>query len=135
MEVSIALLPCRKQETIMKGIKTAVKTEWKNYALGNSRGPIRIDNSCIYFKGFSVGDYLFLSYHVKWKGVDWGKRKKSSAIFQLSDALGYHFVGFSTDSSEGERDVTIKPFELKDYSSYYGVKLTETTNNYRYRHW
>lgn len=33
MEVSIALLPCRKQEKIMKGIKTAVKTEWKNYVI------------------------------------------------------------------------------------------------------
>lgn len=31
--MSIALLPCRKQEKIMKGIKTAVKTEWKNYVI------------------------------------------------------------------------------------------------------
>lgn len=29
-----------------------------------------------------------------------------------------------------ERDVIIKPFELKDYSSKYGKKLTETTTNF-----
>lgn len=88
----------------MEGIKTAVKTDWKNYVLGDSRGPVRIDKRYIYFKGFSVGDYLFLSYHVKWKGVDWGRIwKKSEGILQLSDACGYHYAGFSTDSSEGER--------------------------------
>lgn len=93
----------------MKGIKTEVKTDWKNYVLGDSRGPVRIDKQNVYFKGFNQGDMIFISYHVKWKGVDWG-RETSKGCFQCGPQLGYFFAGFLNGGAEsGDMDAVVGP--------------------------
>lgn len=91
----------------MKGIKTAVKTDWKNYAIGNSRGPIRIDKRNVFFKGFAKGETFYLSYHVRWKGVDWGKWTKKNC-FQGCPDLAWVGAGPANEGkSEGEQDVRV----------------------------
>ena len=91
----------------MKGIKTAVKTDWKNYASGNSRGPIDITKSSAYFHGFAKGDTVYLSYHVRWKGVDWGKWIDRSCFQGSSDLAWYEFGPENKGISEGEQDVRV----------------------------
>lgn len=57
------------------------------------------------FKGFAKGETVYLSYHVRWKGVDWGKWTGKSC-FQGSIDLAYS--GFGPDNkgaSEGEQDI------------------------------
>lgn len=71
----------------MKGIKTAVKTDWKNYAIGNSRGPIRIDKRNVFFKGFAKGETFYLSYHVRWKG---GMKGISTKIVTDEETVRMH---------------------------------------------
>ena len=95
----------------MKGVKTEVKTDWKNYFLGDSRGPVRIDKTQVNFKGFNQGDMIFISYHVKWKGVNWGDFDRS-ACFQTNNYLSWHGVGPANGGAEsGEMDVVIGPWK------------------------
>ena len=118
----------------MKGVKTEVKTEWKNYALGDSRGPVRIDKEDVYFKGFNQGDMIFISYHVKWKGVDWGNFTGDNC-FQASPHLGYSWVGFSNGGAEsGEKNVVLGPWKVDtpDWTGY--GKITETATAWFYSH-
>ena len=119
----------------MKGIKTEVKTDWKNYVLGDSRGPVRIDKQDVYFKGFNQGDMIFISYHVKWKGVDWGKWA-NRACFQTCDYLSWHTIGPANGGTEsGEMDVVIKPWkaETADYTHKQHT-VTENDNLSFYSH-
>lgn len=97
----------------MKGVKTEVKTDWKNYIFKDSRGPFRIDKDTIWFGNFNQGDMIFMSYHVKWKGVDWG-RWTDTYCFQACNVLGYAPVGFLNGGAEsGETDVVIRPWKVK----------------------
>ena len=99
----------------MEGIKTAVKTEWKNYVLGDSRGPVRIDKKRVYLSGFNQGDMIFISYHIKWKGVDWGTYTNGNCI-QCNDLLSWKPIGLDNGGAEsGEMDVVIKPWKAITY--------------------
>ena len=100
----------------MEGIKTAVKTDWKNYVLGDSRGPVRIDKQDVYFTGINQGDMIFISYHVKWKGVDWGTYTGGTCI-QCSYLLTYKPIGPDNGGAEsGEMDVVIQPWKAETQS-------------------
>lgn len=95
----------------MKGIKAEVKTDWKNYFLGDSRGPVRIDKQTVNFKGFNQGDMIFISYHVKWKGVNWGIWN-NPGCFQTCIYLSWHCTGPANGGAEsGEMDVVVEPWK------------------------
>ena len=52
----------------MEGIKTAVKTDWKNLAHGNTRHyDFRIGEPNLTISGFKAGDILKLSMTVRWR--------------------------------------------------------------------
>lgn len=118
----------------MKGIKTEVKTDWKNYVSGDSRGPVRIDKKHVYFTGFNQGDMIFISYHVKWKGVDWGGDTESGC-FRLSANMSYHNADPANGGAEsGEMDVVIAPWKAET-ADWTGLsKITETDGAYIYSH-
>ena len=119
----------------MKGVKTEVKTEWKNYVLGDSRGPFRIDKHDLTFSGFNEGDMIFISYHVKWKGVDWAGRT-GAYCFQTWPNLSYAFVGPVNGGAEsGEMDVVIAPWKAGT-ADWIGLskKITETDTVGIYAH-
>ena len=118
----------------MKGIKTEVKTDWKNYFFGDSRGPARIDKEKVYFKGFNEGDMIFISYHVKWKGVDWGKWT-TPACFQADANLSYMPVGPANGGAEsGEMDVVVGPWKAETADWTGAKKITETDWSGFYSH-
>lgn len=89
----------------MIGIKTDIKTWWKNYALGNSRGPIDITKKDLTFKGFAKGETIYVSYHVRWKGVDWGKWTGKTCFQGCQDLAWCGFGPVNKGMSEGEQDV------------------------------
>lgn len=97
----------------MRGIKTEVKTEWKNYFSGDSRGPVRMNKQyAVYFKGFNEGDMIFISYHAKWKGVNWGTWN-NQGCFQADGNLSWTGIGPANGGAEsGEMDVVIKPWKV-----------------------
>mgnify|MGYP003222432663 CR=1 FL=1 len=119
----------------MKGIKTEVKTDWKNYVVGDSRGPLRIDKGSVYFKGFNQGDMIFISYHVKWKGVDWGKWT-NSVCFQANNYLSWYGVGPANGGAEsGEMDVVTGPWKSNTADwTHSNHKVTENDSLSFYSH-
>ena len=109
----------------MKGIKTEVKTDWKNYAHGNTRGPFRINKGeyCT-ITGLKKGDSICISYHVEWKGLDRNGHYGEN-IFQLSYIYGYNWIGFDGQSTSGEKDVRVC-FKLDNH---YGTDDPVTEND------
>lgn len=98
----------------MIGIKTMVKTDWKNYAHGNTKEWViyggtknRIYTSDWYATGLKKGDVVWLSYHAEWKGLIKNAFRKEW-IFQFDDVYDYEGCGFVITSSEGEADVSKK---------------------------
>jgi hypothetical protein len=52
----------------MKGVKTEVKTDWKNLAHGNTRHyDFRSGGNTPYIQGFKKGDKLCLSCTIRWR--------------------------------------------------------------------
>nr|DAR49980.1 MAG TPA: hypothetical protein [Caudoviricetes sp.] len=90
----------------MKGIKTAVKTDWKNYAHGNTRGPIGVGDW--YATGLKQGDVAYLSYHVEWKGVKGEKAFSTTGLFQFGPNYDYQWAGPYIESADGSLDVVSK---------------------------
>lgn len=119
----------------MIGVKTEVKTDWKNYVLGNSRGPFRIDKGSVWFKGFNQGDMMFISYHVKWKGVDWGGFT-GIHCFQACNYLSYRDVGPANGGAEsGEMDVVTGPWKADTADwTHSSHKVTENDSLCFYSH-
>lgn len=101
----------------MKGVKTEVKTDWKNYAHGNTRGPFRIDKGerCT-MTGLKKGDIVRISYHVEWKGVDRNGHYGRS-IFQTNGQYGYAEIGFNGQSTSGEEDIHVSFTLYNHYST------------------
>lgn len=116
----------------MKGIKTEVKTDWKNYAHGNTRGPFRIDKgeNCE-MTGLKKGDIVCFSYHVEWKGLDHNGHYGRS-IFQASGKYGYAWIGFNGQSTSGEEDVRVS-FTLDNHYAT-NDPVTENDVAYFYMH-
>lgn len=93
----------------MKGIKTAVKTDWKNYLHGNTREMfLPQQNFSVYATGLKKGDTAYLSYHAEWKGLKGKKAFKNGAIFQMADIYDYSWIGPYIETADGEQDVTRK---------------------------
>ena len=111
-----------------------MKTDWENYFSGDSRGPVRMDKHNVYFYGFNEGDMIFISYHVKWKGVDWGIFT-DTYCFQLSANMSYHAGGPANGGAErGEMDVVLGPWKVET-ADWTGLKkITETDGAYIYSH-
>lgn len=93
----------------MKGIKTAVKTDWKNYLHGNTREMfLPQQNFVVYATGLKKGDTAYLSYHAEWKGLKGKNAFKNGGIFQTNDIYGYSWIGPYIETADGEKDVMIK---------------------------
>lgn len=83
----------------MKGIKTAVKTDWKNYVhMANSRCLRPDKNWNLGYLDLSKGDTYFVSFHVKWKVQDIGGRTPFIGQYGV-----WNFFG-APDKTEGEMD-------------------------------
>lgn len=97
----------------MKGIKTAVKTDWKNYAhmlIGSSRY-FRADKTIKIAKlDIATGEKFWISYHVKWK-VKSFKKGNSDWIFQNYQQW---FIFGDLTSLEGGKDVCVGPVVMYD---------------------
>ena len=102
-----------------------MKTDWKNLAHGNTRGPFRIDKGehCT-MTGLKKGDIVCISYRVEWKGLDRNGHSGSS-IFQVSSIYGYAWIGFDGQSTSGEKDVRTS-FTLDNH---YETKVPVTEND------
>lgn len=100
-------------EKFMKGIKTAVKTDWKNYAhmlTGNSRY-FRADKAIFVANlDIATGEKFWISYHIKWK-VQSFKNGNSDWIFQNYNQW---MVFGSLASLEGDKDVCVGPVVMYD---------------------
>lgn len=109
----------------MKGVKTAVQTDWKNYAHGNTRGPFRINKGeyCT-ITGLKKGDSVCISYRVEWKGLD-RTGTMEQILFQLFGTYGYIGIGFDGQSTSGEKDVRVS-FKL---GNHYGTDDPVTEND------
>ena len=74
----------------MKGIKTEVKTDWKNLAHGDTRESV-LSLEGIYVTGVTPGATLHVSYHMKSSGNAnvipvWESGNWSMAIHSISEA-------------------------------------------------
>lgn len=93
----------------MKGIKTAVKTDWKNYMHGNTREMfLPQQNFSVYATGLKKDDMAYLSYHAEWKGLKGEKAFKKRSIFQMDYIYDYALSGPYIETADGEKDVMIK---------------------------
>lgn len=109
----------------MKGIKTEVKTNWKNLAHGNTRGPFRIDKGeyCT-ITGLKKGDSVCISYRVEWKGLNRNGHYRRD-IFQFFDTYNFNWLGFDGQETSGEKDVRVS-FKL---GNHYGTDDPVTEND------
>ena len=109
----------------MKGVKTEVKTEWKNLAHGDTRGPFRIDKGeCRATTGLKKGDRVCISYRVEWKGLDRNGHYGRN-IFQFYNTYGYNWLGFDGQETSGGKDVRVS-FTLNNH---YGTDNPVTEND------
>lgn len=117
----------------MKGIKTAVKTEWKNYLHGNTREmSFPNDNLISKATGLKKGDIVYISFHAEWNGLKGDKAFNSLSLFQWGERYGYSMFYFVVKSSNGEQDF-VRKFVLD--KSFYGRKdIAETDSCGFYMH-
>lgn len=91
----------------MKGIKTEVKTDWKNLAHGNTRYyDFRNKKSRPFVSGFKVGDKLCASYTVRWRLADEGNKKGFHV--QTSGSNEWPFVDFEQGKSNEDNVAQVK---------------------------
>lgn len=111
----------------MKGIKTEVKTDWKNYAhMANSRY-FRADKAWnLGYLDVSKGDTFFISCHIKWKVQEVGNQ--CAFMGQMSV---WNFFGNPDGKTEGEYDYISPKLTMSQEpsSSHYNQTIYSTFSN------
>lgn len=75
----------------MKGIKTAVTTEWKNLAHGNTRKyDFRSGEGKIIINGIKPGDVLWLTYTCHWRFL----KENEGSVIKTSNLRNTYPLGF-----------------------------------------
>ncbi|MFW5600952.1 MAG: hypothetical protein ACOCOC_06940 [Prevotella sp.] len=84
----------------MKGIKTEVKTDWKNYAHMTNSRYFRADKAWhLGYLDVSKGDTFFISCHIKWK-----VQKVGNQFSFMGQMSVWNFFGNPDGKTEGEYD-------------------------------
>lgn len=91
----------------MKGVKTEVKTDWKNLAHGNTRHyDFRSGENAPYIEGFKEGDKLCLSCTLRWRLANEGAR---GAHIQTLNYMGeYPFRDWALGKSNEDNIAHVK---------------------------
>lgn len=86
----------------MKGIKTAVTTEWKNLAHGNTRKyDFRSGEKHIKINGIKPGDVLWLTYTCHWRFLE----EDIGSVIQTHDLKNIYPLGLWTKGKPGVDNV------------------------------
>ena len=97
----------------MKGVKTEVKTEWKNYAHMTNSRYFRADKA--WYLGYldvSKGDTFFISCHIKWKVQKVGNQFAFIGQFGV-----WNWFGNPDGKTEGEYEFISPKLTMSQESS------------------